>query len=178
MTTTLTPAELAGTIRSILDFPKQGINFRDITTLIRDAAAFRSAVDLMAAPFVDAGIDAVVGVESRGFVFATPIAYKLGAGFIPVRKPGKLPAPTIRAEYALEYGTNVLEMHIDAIRPGQRILVVDDLLATGGTVNATINLIERLGGVVAGASFLVELLDLHGRKVLAGYPNVHCLIAY
>ena len=175
---TLTPEQLAHTIRSIPDFPKPGILFRDITTLLKDPEAFRSAVDLMAAPFVGQRIDIVVGVESRGFVFATPLAYRLNAGFVLVRKPGKLPAPTVRAEYALEYGANVLEMHVDAIRPGQHVLIVDDLLATGGTVNATIQLVERLGGVVVGISFLVELRDLHGREVLVGYPNVHAVISY
>jgi adenine phosphoribosyltransferase len=175
---TLTPDQLAETIRSIPDFPNPGILFRDITTLLKNPEAFRSAVDLMAAPFVGRHIDVVVGVESRGFVVATPIAYHIGAGFVLVRKPGKLPAATIRAEYSLEYGTNVLEMHVDAIRPGQRVLIVDDLLATGGTVNATIQLVERLGGVVAGISFLVELRDLKGRDVLVGYPNVHSIIKY
>ena len=172
----MTADQLARTIRSVPDFPKSGILFRDITTLLKNPQAFRSAVDLMAAPFLDKHVDLVVGVESRGFVFATPIAYHLGAGFIPVRKPGKLPAPSIRTEYALEYGANVLEMHVDAIRPGQHVLVVDDLLATGGTINATLQLIERLGGIVVGITFLVELLELKGRSVLAGYPDVYSVV--
>jgi adenine phosphoribosyltransferase len=172
----MTPDELARTIRSIPDFPVPGILFRDITTLLNNPEAFRSAIDLMAAPFISTNVEVVVGVESRGFVLATPIAYHLGAGFVPVRKPSKLPAPTIREEYALEYGTNVLEMHVDAIRPGQRVLVVDDLLATGGTVHATLQLVKRLGGNVVGVSFLVELLDLKGRAVLAGYPGVHSVV--
>ncbi len=175
---TLTPDQLAETIRAIPDFPSPGILFRDITTLLKDPEAFRSAVDLMAEPYVGKHIDVVVGVESRGFVFATPLAYHLGAGFVLVRKPGKLPAATVRAEYSLEYGSNVLEMHVDAIRPGDHVLIVDDLLATGGTVNATIQLVERLGGVIVGISFLIELRDLKGRDVLAGYPNVHSIVKY
>jgi adenine phosphoribosyltransferase len=164
----MTSAELAAKIRDVPDFPIPGILFRDITTLLKDAAALRSAIEHLMAPFRSRGIDQVVGVESRGFIFAAPIAYALGAGFVPVRKLGKLPAPSIRVEYALEYGQNTLEMHTDAIVPGQRVLVVDDLLATGGTALATIELVERAGGAVAGLGFLVELSALKGREHLAG----------
>jgi adenine phosphoribosyltransferase len=160
--------DLATMIRDVPDFPVKGILFKDITTLIRDADAFREAIDQMTARFQGTPIDLVVAVESRGFVFGAPIAYKLGAGFIPVRKPCKLPAETIRQEYSLEYGTNVLEMHKDAIKPGQRVLIVDDLLATGGSAHATINLVEQLGGRVVGLAFLVELLFLHGTEKLQG----------
>ena len=172
----MTP-ELAAKIRDVPDFPKPGILFKDITTLLKDGAAFRSAVDGLIERVGPRKIDAVVGMESRGFIFAAPIAYHLGAGFVPVRKPGKLPADTISAEYALEYGTNTLELHVDAIVDGQRVLVVDDLLATGGTVGATIDLVERLGGEVVGTAFLVELTFLDGRRRLDGY-RVATLINY
>jgi adenine phosphoribosyltransferase len=169
--------DLASMIRDVPDFPVKGILFKDITTLIRDADAFREAIDQMTARFQGTPIDLVVAVESRGFVFGAPIAYKLGAGFIPVRKPCKLPAQTIRQEYSLEYGTNVLEMHKDAIRPNQRVLIVDDLLATGGSAHATINLVEQLGGKVVGLAFLVELLFLHGKEKLQGY-DVYSALQY
>ena len=164
-------------IREIPDFPKPGILFYDITTLLKDPAAYREAIDLMLEPYQGQQIDVVVGMESRGFIFAAPIAYNLAVGFAPVRKLGKLPADTISAEYALEYGTNTLELHVDAIQEGQRVLVVDDLLATGGTVGATIDLVERLGGEVAGTAFLVELSFLNGRERLDGY-RVTTLISY
>ncbi len=155
-------------IREIPDFPKPGILFYDITTLLKDPAAYREAIDLMVEPYKDERVDVVVGMESRGFIFSSPMAYLLSAGLVPVRKLGKLPAETITVEYALEYGSNTLEMHRDAIEPGQRVLIVDDLLATGGTVNGTIELVERLNGEVVGLAFLVELEFLKGRDRLAG----------
>jgi adenine phosphoribosyltransferase len=161
-------AELSTYIRDVPDFPKKGILFKDITTLLKDGPAFHRAVDLLLAEVRDLRIDAVVGMESRGFIFAAPLAYQLGVGFIPVRKLGKLPAKVVSVEYELEYGTNTLEMHVDALQPGSSVLVVDDLLATGGTVAATIELIERLGASVAATAFLVELDFLHGRRRLAG----------
>jgi adenine phosphoribosyltransferase len=169
--------ELAGVIRDVPDFPIPGILFRDITTLLQDADAFHKAVDAMIEPFRSSNVGVVAGVESRGFIFATPVAYALGAGFVPVRKLGRLPAESIRVEYALEYGTNTLEMHRDAIKPGQRVLLVDDLLATGGTAVAAIDLVRRLGGEVVGASFLVELTELGGRAQLAA-ANVHAVVRY
>src|SRR5436305_15080105 len=155
--------DLTTKIREVPDFPIKGILFRDITTLLQDGEAFRAAIDELAARVADLEVDVVVGMESRGFIFAAPLAYKLGVGFVPVRKLGKLPCETVRVEYDLEYGSNTLEMHRDAIRPGQRVLIVDDLLATGGTVGATIKLVEELGGQVVGAAFLIELTDLGGR---------------
>jgi adenine phosphoribosyltransferase len=160
---------LRAKIREIPDFPKPGILFYDITTLLKDPGAFKEAIDLMIEPYREAGVDLVAGMESRGFIFAGPIAYQLGAGLIPVRKLGKLPAETASVEYALEYGSNTLEIHKDAIRPGQRVLIVDDLLATGGTVRGTIELVERLHGQIVGLGFLVELLFLKGRDRLQGY---------
>jgi adenine phosphoribosyltransferase len=163
------PAEdLRARIREIPDFPKPGILFYDITTLLRDPDAFKEAIDLMVEPYADERIDVVVGMESRGFIFSAPMAYRLGAGLVPVRKLGKLPAETISVEYALEYGSNTLEIHRDAIQPGQRVLIVDDLLATGGTVKGTIELAERLKGEVVGLAFLVELDFLKGRDRLEG----------
>lgn len=169
--------ELRAKIREVPDFPKPGILFYDITTLLKDPAAYREAVDLMVAPYVGQGVEIVVGMESRGFIFSGPIAYALNAGFVPVRKLGKLPADTLTVEYALEYGSNTLEIHKDAIRPGQRVLVVDDLLATGGTVRGTIDLIERLEGTVVGLAFLVELGFLKGRDRLQGL-TVSSVIQY
>src|SRR6187455_1747028 len=146
--------ELRAKIREIPDFPKPGILFYDITTLLKDAGAFKESIDLMLEPFRDKQVDLIVGMESRGFIFSAPMALRLEAGFVPVRKLGKLPAETISVEYELEYGTNTLEIHRDAIVPGQRVLIVDDLLATGGTVLGTIDLIEQLKGEVVGLSFL------------------------
>ena len=163
--------DLRAKIREIPDFPKPGILFYDITTLLKDAGAYKDAIDLMTEPYLDLGVDLVVGMESRGFIFSGPIAYSLGAGLIPVRKLGKLPAETVSVEYALEYGSNTLEIHKDAIRPGQRVLIVDDLLATGGTVRGTIELVERLQGQIVGLGFLVELLFLKGRDRLAGFKT-------
>jgi adenine phosphoribosyltransferase len=160
--------DLRAKIREIPDFPKPGILFYDITTLLKDRAAFKEAIDLMLAPYRDERIDVVVGMESRGFIFSAPMAYELNAGLVPVRKLGKLPAETLTVEYALEYGSNTLEIHRDAIESGQRVLVVDDLLATGGTVRGTIELVERLKGEVVGLAFLVELEFLKGRDRLEG----------
>jgi adenine phosphoribosyltransferase len=168
---------LRAKIREIPDFPKPGILFYDVTTLLKDAAAYHESIDLMIAPYKDSHIDLVVGMESRGFIFSGPIAYQLNAGLIPVRKLGKLPAETVSVEYALEYGSNTLEIHKDAIKPGQRILIVDDLLATGGTVRGTIELVERLEGNIVGLAFLVELLFLKGRDRLQGY-NTSSVIQY
>ena len=168
---------LRARIREIPDFPKPGILFYDITTLLKDPAAYRESIDLMMEPFRKERPDLVVGMESRGFIFSAPMAYELGAGFVPVRKLGKLPAETLSIEYALEYGSNTLEIHRDAIQPGQRVLVVDDLLATGGTVQGTIELVERLKGEVVGLAFLVELEFLHGRERL-GDHRVTSVIRY
>lgn len=169
--------ELRARIREIPDFPKPGILFYDITTLLKHADAYREAIDLMLDPYREMGIDAVVGMESRGFIFSAPMAYLLKAGLVPVRKLGKLPAETLTVEYALEYGSNTLEIHRDAITPGQRVLIVDDLLATGGTVRGTIDLVERLKGKVVGLAFLVELEFLKGRDRLQGY-DVSSVIRY
>jgi len=169
--------ELEEMIRTIPDFPVEGILFRDITTLIKDPDAFQEAVDSLLDSCMGKEIDVVVAIESRGFIFGAPVAYELGAGFVPVRKPDKLPWETIAASYTLEYGTNVLEMHADAIEPGQRVLIVDDLLATGGSAKATAELVERLGGEVVGFVFLIELTDLRGIDKLEGY-DVFSLIKY
>jgi adenine phosphoribosyltransferase len=169
--------ELRAKIREIPDFPKPGILFYDITTLLKDAKAYREAIDLMLAPYVNTGIEIVVGMESRGFIFSAPLAYLLNAGLVPVRKLGKLPAETLTVEYALEYGSNTLEIHRDAIKPGQKVLIVDDLLATGGTVRGTIDLIQRLQGNVVGLAFLVELDFLKGRDRLEG-QRVTSVIRY
>jgi adenine phosphoribosyltransferase len=169
--------DLAPLIRDIPDFPKKGIVFKDITTILKDGQAFRRAIDALAERVRPYSVDKVIGMESRGFIFAAPIAYQLGVGFVPVRKLGKLPGPTISTEYELEYGTNTLEIHSDAIEEGERVLIVDDLLATGGTVSATIELVERLGGEVAAVAFLVELTFLKGRERLDGY-NVESVIQF
>lgn len=159
---------LRAAIRAIPDFPELGIVFRDITPLLADGALLRESVAAMAATAPDA--EMVVGIESRGFIFGAPVAVHLGAGFVPVRKLGRLPGETERESYDLEYGANTMEIHLDAIRPGQRVLLVDDVLATGGTMRAAARLVERLGGVVIGIAVLVELADLGGRDVLSGYP--------
>ncbi len=166
-------------IRDVPDFPTKGILFKDITTLLQDGDAFRHAMNQMLKRHLDADarVDKVLGVEARGFVLGGVMAYKLGCGFVPARKPGKLPYRSIREEYTLEYGTNALEVHEDAIRPGEKVLVVDDLLATGGTALAAAKLVEKLGAEVAGIEFLVELGFLHGRDRLQNY-NVHSLITY
>src|SRR5579859_516278 len=157
-------AELRDKIREIPDFPQPGILFYDITTILQDAGALRQAIDLMASRFVDDRIDVVVAMESRGFIFGAPIAYLLHAGFVPIRKLSKLPWETISREYQLEYGVNTLEIHRDAVRPGQRVLLVDDLLATGGTVAASLELVQELGGVPVAVAVLVELSALKGRE--------------
>lgn len=169
--------ELAEMIRSIPDFPVEGILFRDITTLIKDPDAFQEAVDSLLDSCVGKETDLVVAIEARGLIFGAPMAYELGAGFVPVRKPDKLPWEKIAASYTLEYGTNILEMHADAIEPGQRVLIVDDLLATGGSAKATAELVERLGGEVVGFVFLIELTDLRGIDKLEEY-EVFSLIKY
>jgi adenine phosphoribosyltransferase len=160
--------EIETLIRAIPDFPIPGILFRDITPLLKDKQGFRSAVDLFVERFKGRHIDYVVAMEARGYILGAPIAYAIGAGFIPVRKPGKLPHDTLSEEYALEYGTNALEIHADAIHKGDRVLVVDDLLATGGTAAATARLLERLGSKVEAFAFLVELKTLRGREALGG----------
>jgi adenine phosphoribosyltransferase len=170
-------AGLRAKIRDIKDFPTEGILFRDITTLLKDKAAWASVIDHMAAAYKTAGVDLIVAVESRGFIFGGALAHQLDAGFVPVRKQGKLPARTIEESYELEYGRDVLAIHEDAIERGQRVLAVDDLLATGGTMAATLRLIERLGGRVVGAAFLIELAFLKGRERLPGYA-VDALIVY
>ncbi|HEX7051017.1 MAG TPA: adenine phosphoribosyltransferase [Longimicrobiales bacterium] len=157
-------------IRDVPDFPQPGILFKDITPLLADAETFAAVVRRLADPFADRAIDQVVGIEARGFIFAAPVALALGSGFVPIRKPRKLPYRTVRVEYALEYGTDALEAHEDAIRPGQRVLVVDDVLATGGTAAAAADLVERLGGTVAGMAFVAELSFLEGRARLRGRP--------
>jgi adenine phosphoribosyltransferase len=162
-------------VRDVPDFPQAGIIFRDITPLLGDGEALRIAVDALAAAYPD--IDSVVGIESRGFILGAPVAYALGVGMVPVRKLGRLPRTTERADYELEYGTNTVEIHADAIQPGERVLIVDDVLATGGTAAATADLVERLSGVVAGIAVLIELTDLAGRERLAKYP-VTSLLQY
>lgn len=169
--------ELEKFIRTVPDFPKKGIGFKDITTLIKNGPVFQEAINQLAEKFDALRLDRIVGVESRGFIFASALAYKWGIGVVPVRKPGKLPARCIRETYTLEYGADSVEIHEDAIEKGQRVLIIDDLLATGGTVAATINLVKRLGGEIAGIGFLIELDFLNGRKRLEPYP-VHSLIHY
>ena len=169
--------ELKNYIRDVPDFPSPGILFRDITPLLSDPAAFRYAIDLMAERYEGRGIDAVVAIDARGFLFGAPLAYRLGTGLVPVRKQGKLPYESLRAEYSLEYGENVVEMHRDAFAPGQTALVVDDLLATGGTIRAAAHLVEQVGGKVDSIAAVIELLDLNGREKLKGY-DVFALMQY
>ena len=166
--------DLKSLIRDIPDFPKPGIMFRDITTLLRDAQGLRYTIDLFTQKCIDNGMSAdfVVGMESRGFIFGTPLAYKLGAGFIPVRKKGKLPAEIYAIEYALEYGTDTLEVHQDALQPGSRVLIADDLIATGGTACATAELIKKVGCELVGFAFIIELQELQGRKKLTDEPII------
>ena len=173
----MNPSELRSKIRDIKDFPTEGILFRDITTLLKDGPSWAAVIDHLSSKYRSAQIDVVVGVESRGFIFGGALAHQLQTGFVPVRKRGKLPGRTIEEEYELEYGRDVLAIHEDAIRPGQRVLAVDDLLATGGTMAATLRLIERLGGQVVGATFLIELAFLKGRGRLKGYA-LDSLITY
>jgi len=181
-TMTATPAvppldieALRALVRDVPDFPQPGILFRDITPLLASPVAFRTAVDALATPYH--GITTVVAIESRGFIIGAPVAYALGAGLVPVRKMGRLPSETLRADYALEYGTNTVEIHSDAIRPGERVLIVDDLLATGGTVRAAAQLVERIGAVIAGIAVLAELSSLNGRAAVDQY-DVTSLIVY
>jgi len=169
--------DLKGLIREIPDFPKPGILFYDITTVLKDPVGLHRAVDALADHYVGRTIDAVVGIEARGFIFAPMVAYRLNAGFVPVRKPKKLPAEVRRASYDLEYGKDELEVHSDAIHAGQQILIIDDLLATGGTARAVAGLVEALGGHIAGLGFLVELEFLRGRDKLSGY-EVHSVVKY
>ena len=169
--------DLRRAIREVPNFPKPGIGFKDITPILLDARLFERAVDLMAAPYADARISRVVSIESRGFIFGAPIALRLGAGLVPIRKPGKLPAATHRVEYALEYGTDALEMHHDAVGQGDRVLIVDDVLATGGTAVAAAQLVGGTGGAVVGFSFLIELDFLKGRQRLQG-RRIEALLHY
>jgi adenine phosphoribosyltransferase len=157
-------------IREIPDWPRPGVGFKDITPLLNDVEAFRFTIDAISNHFAGTTIDRVLGVEARGFLLAAPVAYRFGAGLVPIRKAGKLPWEIEQEEYVLEYGTDLLEIHRDAVHPGQRVLIVDDVIATGGTAAATARLVERLGGVVAGFSFLLELVPLAGRAKVAGYP--------
>jgi adenine phosphoribosyltransferase len=168
---------LKQTIRNIPDFPQKGIVFRDITTLLKDGAAFRETVVRLHDHYRNRAIDAICGIEARGFIFGGALAEKLGCGFVPVRKAGKLPAETVRESYALEYGTAEIEIHCDAITPGARVLIVDDLLATGGTLAAACRLVERLGGKVVGIAVVIELAFLHGRRNLSRY-DVFSLVTY
>ena len=169
--------DLKNYIRDIKDYPKEGILFRDITTLLKDKDAFKFAIDSMAKQVEDKKIDYIVGAESRGFLIGSALAYRLNCGFVPVRKKGKLPCKTISEEYALEYGTDSLYMHEDAINKGANVLIVDDLIATGGTALAMIKMVERLGGNIVGSSFLIELKELNGRKDISKYP-INVLIEY
>jgi adenine phosphoribosyltransferase len=168
---------LKSKIRHVPDFPKAGILFYDVTTLLRDAEGFKIAIDSLTNPYLDRGISLVVGIESRGFILGAAVADRLGAGFVPVRKVGKLPSLTVKVSYDLEYGSDSLEMHSDAIEPGQRVLIVDDLLATGGTARATVDLVKQLGGQVEGVTVLIELLELNGRARLIG-EDVYAVLQY
>lgn len=169
--------ELIRTIRSVPDFPKKGIVFRDITTLLKDRSAFARAADILYEHYRHERIDKVVSIESRGYILGAVLAYRLNAGFVPIRKPGKLPAETLREEYTLEYGSDAIEMHADAIRRGERVLLHDDLLATGGTMQAACRLVERASGIITSLSFLVELSFLNGRQRLGKY-DIFSIIRY
>lgn len=169
--------DLKSFIRDIPDFPKPGIMFRDITPLLATPAAFKSAIDQLANQFANSKIDVIVAAEARGFIFAAPLAVALGAGFVPIRKPGKLPFDTHAFHYDLEYGSDTLEMHVDGLKEGQRVLVIDDLLATGGTVRACAQLVEKCGGTIVACAFAIELLALNGRKIIEPY-EVFSLVQY
>jgi adenine phosphoribosyltransferase len=177
MTAPVTPAEIEKAIRNIADFPKPGIQFKDITPLLADARLFSGTIDLLTEHFQPGSVDAVVGIDARGFIFAAAAAKKLNAGFIPVRKKGKLPYKTVEQDYALEYGHATVAIHTDALKPGARVLLVDDLLATGGTAGAAAALIQKLGAKIVEASFLIELKFLNGRKKLDGFP-IRSLVVY
>ena len=168
---------LEDAIRSIPDFPKAGILFRDITTLLQDKDAFKEAVDLISKKFEGKGIDKVVAVEARGFIFGGAVAHRIGAGFVPVRKKGKLPWKTSSVSYELEYGTDTLEMHEDAVEKGEKVLIIDDLLATGGTVRAVADLVEKKQAKIVGIAFVIELIDLHGKDKLKEYP-IYSLVKF
>jgi adenine phosphoribosyltransferase len=169
--------DLKQMIRSVPDFPKPGINFFDITTLLKEPAGLKATIDELSAPYADARIETVVGIESRGFILGSAVAQQLGAGFVPVRKPGKLPAKAIKEVYELEYGKDAIEIHADAIEKGQRVLIVDDVLATGGTAAATTRLVKQLGGELHGLAFLIELTFLEGKKKLIG-ESVFSVLQY
>ncbi|MCY6958576.1 adenine phosphoribosyltransferase [Clostridium brassicae] len=169
--------DLRESIRIIDGFPKEGISFKDVTTLLQNSKAFKYSVDKVAEHLKDKNVDVIVGPEARGFLFGAPVAYAVGVGFVPVRKKGKLPSDTVSVDYSLEYGTDTLEIHEDAIKPGQRVAIVDDLLATGGTIESVVKLIEKLGGEVVSVDFIIELTDLKGKDKLDGY-DVMSLVQY
>ena len=170
-------ADLKQMIRNVPDFPKKGIGFKDITTLIKDGISFQKSIQMLADNYNPDDIDVIVGIEARGFIFGSALAYMWGKGFVPIRKPGKLPAETIKEEYQLEYGTDAVEIHKDAIEPNQRVLIIDDLLATGGTVAAAVQLVERLQGKIVGIGFIIELSFLNGREKLKDY-DVLSLVSF
>lgn len=171
--------DLKDYIRNIKDFPEPGIIFRDITSVLEDSEGLKSAIDLMQEQIKDIDFDVIAGPESRGFIFGMPIAYNLGKSFAPVRKKGKLPCETVSIEYSLEYGDKTtIEMHKTAIKPGQKVVIVDDLMATGGTIEAAVKLVEKLGGTVVAAVFLIELTDLNGREKIKNIPNVYSVVKY
>jgi len=172
-----TPAEIAEAIRNVPDFPKPGIQFKDITPVLADPRLFSGAIELLTGRFTPGAVDAVVGIDARGFIFASAAAVKLQAGFVPVRKKGKLPYKTHEQDYALEYGTATVAMHVDALKPGNRVLLIDDLLATGGTAAAAAMLVKRLGADILEIGFLIELSFLHGRDKLKGFP-VHSIVTF
>jgi len=178
MTTTLSIEDVKARIRAVPDFPKEGIIFRDITTGIKDGEIMRYMIDYLCDQYKEFKIDYIAGIESRGFIFGMPMAYKLGCGFIPIRKPNKLPAETISESYGLEYGTDTIEIHKDAIEKGANVLVVDDLLATGGTAVAACNLVRKVGGNLIGAAFLIELNDLNGREKLQDCGKIVSMLQY
>ncbi len=175
--TTVTPRDLEAAIRNVPDFPKLGIQFKDITPLLADSRLFAGSIDLLTAGFAPGSVDAVVGIDARGFIFAAAAAVKLGAGFVPVRKKGKLPYQTIELTYDLEYGTNTVAIHVDALKPGSRVVLIDDLLATGGTAEAAVELVRKIGGEILEVSFLIELSFLNGRDKIKGCP-VRSLVVY
>ena len=172
------PELIKSKIRDVVDFPREGIVFKDITTVLRDQEAFKHCIDLLAKHFEKQKFDYIAGIESRGFIFGSALAYKLGVGFIPIRKPGKLPSKTERVSYDLEYGKDSLEIHVDAVEPGKKVLIVDDLLATGGTAEAAIKLVKKIGGVIIGIAFVVELEFLKGREKLPENCKITRLISF